>query len=236
MQDRVSPSGSPNVYLVLTIGIQLVLATAVVFFALRRDWENVFLTVAVIGLTLTPAIVQKRWRVFIPPEFQLIAAAFTFLSLFLGSASDFYYKYWWWDIVLHTSSGFLLGIIGFVALFLLNGTNRLPAGMRPFFVCVFGVMFAITLGVLWEILEFGVDELFPSVNMQSRETGVVDTMQDLIVDTIGAIVVAAMGWAYYKTGRYSFIADGVSSFVNRNPKLFGPVDGRPGGTKPGDRV
>ena len=36
---------------------------------------------------------------------------FVFLSLFLGSAMDFYYHFWWWDLVLHTASGFLLGII-----------------------------------------------------------------------------------------------------------------------------
>jgi hypothetical protein len=56
--------------------------------------------------------------------------------------------------------------------------------------------------------------------MQTGETGVHDTMNDLIVDTVGAIVVAAMGWAYMKTGRYSFIADAVRGFVRRNPRLF----------------
>ena len=45
-------------------------------------------------------------------------------------------------------------------------------------------------------------------------------MVDLIVDTIGAIVVALMGYAYLKTGRYSFIADGVRSFVRKNPRLL----------------
>jgi hypothetical protein len=56
--------------------------------------------------------------------------------------------------------------------------------------------------------------------MQSRETGVGDTMLDLIVDLLGAIVVALMGWAYFKSGRYSFIADGVQKFIRKNPRLF----------------
>jgi hypothetical protein len=121
---------------------------------------------------------------------------------------------------LHTGSGFLLGIIGFVAVFVLNQTNRIPTGMRPGFLCFFAVTFAVSLGVVWEIFEFVVDRISPATNMQSNETGVVDTMQDLIVDTIGAIIVAGMGWAYIKTGRYSFIADGVRSFIQKNPKLF----------------
>jgi hypothetical protein len=57
--------------------------------------------------------------------------------------------------------------------------------------------------------------------MQSNETGVVDTMIDLIVDVIGAVIVAAMGYAYLKTGRYSFIADSVRKFVRKNPHLVG---------------
>jgi len=32
--------------------------------------------------------------------------------------------------------------------------------------------------------------------------------------------VAAMGWAYLKTGRYSFIADGIKHFLAKNPRLF----------------
>lgn len=189
-------------------------------FVLRRDWENVFLTTIVILLTLAPAYLKRQYRVFIPPEFQLISAAFVFLSLFLGSGIDFYYEYWWWDMVLHTGSGFLLGIVGLLALFVLNRTDRIPQGMRPGFLCFFSVTFAVTLGVVWEIFEFAVDRLAPAINMQSNETGVVDTMQDLIVDTLGAIIVACMGWAYLKTGRYSFIADGVRSFIRRNPRLF----------------
>jgi hypothetical protein len=122
-------------------------------------------------------------------------------------------------MVLHTGSGFLLGIIGFIALFFLNQTERIPKDMKPTFVCFFAVTFAVFLGVLWEIFEFIVDR-FTTANMQSQETGVVDTMQDLIVELLGACVVAAMAWGYMKTGRYSFIADGVRGFVRRNPELF----------------
>ena len=76
------------------------------------------------------------------------------------------------------------------------------------------------LGVLREIVEFACDQIAPYWNMQSGETGVADTMWDLIVDTIGAIIVGLMGYAYLKTGRYSFIADGVRGFFDKNPRLF----------------
>ncbi|MEM9702096.1 MAG: hypothetical protein AAF907_06600 [Planctomycetota bacterium] len=210
----------PSGYLTLTAAIQVLLLIAIGWFALRGDWPNVALTLLVVGLTLVPALLWRRYGVLIPAEFQFASAAFVFLSLFLGSAADFYYRYWWWDVVLHTSSGFLLGLIGFLFLFLLNETDRIPVGMKPGFICFFAVTFAVTLGVLWEIVEFAVDRIWPEVNMQSNETGVVDTMQDLIVDTLGAVAVALMGYAHSKTGRFAFIADGVASFIKKNPKLF----------------
>jgi hypothetical protein len=70
------------------------------------------------------------------------------------------------------------------------------------------------------MFEYGVDLLWPHLNMMSSETGVHDTMHDLIVDTAGAAIVAAMGYAYMKSGRYSFISDTVHGFIRRNPRLF----------------
>jgi len=214
-------AGHGRLYVTITLIIQAALALGLVLFMLRRDWENVFLTITVMGLTVFPAFVLRRYRVYVPPEFQLIAAAFVFLTLFLGSARDFYYRFWWWDIVLHAGSGFLFGIIGWIVLFLLNQTDRLPRGISPAFLCFFGVTFAVFVGVLWEIFEFAVDSIWPQVNMMSNETGVADTLHDLIVDTFGAIIVAFMGWAYSRTGRYSFLVDAVRGFIQKNPRLFG---------------
>ncbi len=217
------PAGERNLYLSLTLILQIFLVIGLILFLFKRNWENAFLTATVISFSVLPAFVSRRYSIVIPPDFQLISALFVFLSLFLGSALDFYYKFWWWDLVLHTASGFLLGIVGFIVLFVLNQTDHLPKGVKPVFLCVFGVTFAVTLGVIWEIFEFAMDRFWPVLDMQSqsRGRGVVDTMKDLIVDTIGAIVVALMGYGYLKTGRYSFIADGVKSFLRKNPRLLG---------------
>lgn len=209
-----------NLPIRLTLLIQAVLAVGLGMFVWRCDWENVFLTTLVIGLTLLPNFLALHHRIIIPPDLQLVSALFVFLTLFMGSAVDFYYRYWWWDMVLHAGSGFLFGMVGFLAIFLLNQSDRMPQGLRPAFISLFAVTFAVTVGVIWEIFEYIMDLIFPALNMQTTETGVHDTMNDLIVDTIGAVVVAAMGWAYMRRGRYSFIADAVHGFVRRNPRLL----------------
>src|SRR5687767_10247836 len=84
------PPEERNLYLTITWVMQVLLVIGLVLFLLMRNWENVFLTAVVIALTLVPAFLVRRYRVIIPPEFELVAAAFIFLSLFLGSALDFY--------------------------------------------------------------------------------------------------------------------------------------------------
>lgn len=215
-----STYGANRTVIVLTLLIQAALALGLVLFILRRDWENVFLTLVVIVLNVVPAFVLRRYRIYVPPEFQLIAAAFVFLSVFLGSAENFYERYWWWDLVLHTSSGVLLGIVGWIVLFLLIQADRLPRAIGSGLLCFFGVTFAVSLGVLWEIFEYTVDSIRPDFNMMSHETGVADTMNDLIVNFAGAVLVAYLGWGYFRTGRHSFLVDAVRAFTRRNPRLF----------------
>ena len=85
-----TPAESTRLPNILTLVILVWLAIGLVVFIVRRDWENVFLTFTVIGLIVVPAFVLRRSRVYVPPEFQLIAAAFVFLSLFLGCACCFF--------------------------------------------------------------------------------------------------------------------------------------------------
>jgi hypothetical protein len=220
-----STSGGPDdpsrehIYRVLTLIIQLVLLAGVIGFVLLRDWPNALLTVLVIALTALPRLLG-RVRVNVPPEFQLVAALFVFCAIFLGTSLGFYGRFHWWDTALHTTSGCLLGLVGFIAVFLINGTDHRPEGMRVSLIAIFGFMFAVTLGVFWEIYEFVADNLVPGLNMQVVETGTTDTMIDMIVNTIGAAVVALLGYLYSRSGRESFIVDGVWKFVKRNPHLF----------------
>jgi hypothetical protein len=219
-RDRPDDPVRERVYRLLTLVIQLVLLAGVVGFVILRDLPNALLTVLVIVLTLIPRMLKRRFKVDVPPEFQLVAALFVFCAMFLGTSLGFYGRFTWWDTALHTTSGCLLGIVGFIAVFLINGTDHRPEGMRVSLIAVFGFMFAVTLGVFWEIYEFIADNLVPGLDMQVVSTGPTDTMVDMIVNLIGAAVIAVLGYVYCRTGRDSFIVDGVVKFVSRNPQLF----------------
>lgn len=178
---------------------------------------NVALTATVLTMTALPALMERQYNVQIPPEFELLAILFVFASLFLGEVRGYYLRFWWWDAVLHVGSGLLLGLTGFLLVYILNQTDRIQIFMKPGFVALFSFAFAMAAGALWEIFEFTVDNLF-GLNMQ--KSGLQDTMWDLIVDAFGALVFSVTGYLYLKRGWGSPIFRSVERFLETNPEFF----------------
>ena len=189
-----------------------------IFAVIQGRWLTATVTAGIIVVTVLPLVLGRRFAVHIPPEFEVLAVVFAYASLFLGEVHGYYVRFWWWDVVLHVGSGFLLGILGFLLVYVLNEIENVDLHMRPRFVALFAFMFAVGMGALWEIFEFGMDQLF-DLNMQ--KSGLIDTMWDLIVDAGGALVISVLGWSYLsKTGNNSFLERWIAAFVRANPRLF----------------
>lgn len=203
--------------------LQIVMAVELVLALYERQWATATFIVVIMAVTIAPVILRERLPVDIPPEFQLLAVIFVFASLFLGEVRSFYERIWWWDIALHASSGMLLGIVGFLLVYVLNEDDRIDLHMHPRFVALFAFTFAVAVGALWEIYEFAMDQLV-GTQMQkpmfNDPSGLTDTMWDLIVDSLGALVISALGWWHMKHRRRSFIEDWILKFIESNPRLF----------------
>lgn len=202
----------------ITVALQLILLAGLVLALLQGQWLNGFLLASIVALTLFPLVLRRRFDVFIPPEIEVLAVVFIFASLFLGEMHGYYTRYAWWDKLLHTGSGFLLGVLGFLLVYVLNENERVDVHMRPSFLALFAFFFAVGIGALWEIFEFAMDSFF-GLNMQ--KSGLVDTMWDLIVDTVGAAVISWLGYLYLESGEDSFLERWIESFVASNPRFFG---------------
>lgn len=163
------------------------------------DHSQDFLIIITFILTYFPSILSKKFGVYLPKRLQLIITLFIFAAQILGEIGDFYEKISWWDTMLHTISGIVLGLVGFLFVYLLNEKGNINVNLSPKFVIIFAFCFALTMGVFWEFFEFGADRLF-GYNMQKfrmpGQDGLVDTMNDLIVDAIGAIVACIGGYIY----------------------------------------
>lgn len=208
----------------LTTLLQIILLAGAIGAVWEQQWFTTVIISGIILITLLPQLLARRFDVVIPAEFQLLTIGFVFASLFLGEVHGYYTRFWWWDIVLHTSSGFLLGIIGFLLVYVLNESERIHISMRPGFVAFFAFLFAVGAGAIWEIFEFSIDSLF-GTNMQKTmlgdTTGLTDTMWDLIVDAVGALIISVLGYGYLKATRnQSFLERWISKFIKSNPRLF----------------
>ncbi len=152
-----------------------------------------------------PGLLEHRINLIIPSRMMIAYALFLYAAIYLGEFRDFYYVIPHWDNILHGFSGGMLGTLGFSLIVLLNKTDRIH--LSPIFVALFAFCFAVSMGVVWEIYEFTVDGIL-GLNMQKyalqygtplvgREA-VTDTMYDLIIDTIGAGVISAIGYVSLK--------------------------------------
>ena len=200
------------------MAVQLVLLIA------RENYPQATFVAGIMAVTIAPAVFRHRMPVEIPSEIEVVAVLFVFATLFLGEVQDYYQRYWWWDVALHGSSGLLLGMLGFMIVYVLNENRQVDLHMRPFFVALFAFVFAIAIGALWEVFEFAMDENF-GTNMQPATpgdpSGLTDTIHDLIVDTVGAAIVSLFGWRYLRRARTSYVDNWAKRFIDRNPRLFG---------------
>lgn len=217
IQDN-APRLLQSVNIRISLVLKGVIAIGAVLLFFDGNYQAVFESLIILFITFLPLLMGKHFEVNIPHEFETLAIIFIYMSLFLGEVHGYYERFWWWDLVLHAGSGFLLGIVGFLLVFVLNQDKRADMNMSPGFIAMFAFMFAMSFGALWEIFEFTMDSVF-GLNMQ--KSGLVDTMWDLIVDCIGALIVSVLGYGYMKTeGTDSFLERMIQRFIKANPELF----------------
>ncbi len=178
-------------------------------------WLVAFTAAGTLSLTFLPALIDRRLHVHLPIEFTFVTCLFLYAAFGLGEVRRFYDRFWWWDILLHSFSALVIGLIGFLLVYVFYSTHRIR--MAPIYVAVVSFGLAVTVGVIWEIFEYVMDLAF-DLNMQ--KSGLPDTMMDLAMNALGGLVAAWIGYHYVKNGD-SLIADRlVRRLVARNPRLF----------------
>jgi len=198
------------VYLIWAVlGLELVLSL------FNGHYSLAFVALVTLALSLAPVIFADRFDIQLPVHFFAGIVVFIFGTVYLGEAFGFYEKYWWWDILLHGGSAMGFGLIGFIFVFILFEGDKYAAPHWALALIAFCI--AISIGVVWEVFEFAMDQMF-GMNMQ--KSGLIDTMWDLIVDIIGAGVGAMAGFAYLKGRQIHGLPGMIGEFVAKNRRLF----------------
>lgn len=223
------------VYLILRILVIVMLVLQI----LNQNYENVFLCILTLLLLIIPSFVQVTFKIELPTTLEIIVLLFIFGAEILGEIAEFYLVFPFWDTVLHTLNGFLAAAIGFSLVDLLNRSERTVFHLSPLFTAIVAFCFSMTIGVVWEFFEFGMDQIMGfdmqkdtvvstiasvMLNGQGRnvpvkidqiqevmvngqalglggylDIGLVDTMEDLFVNFIGAAVFSVIGFFYVRS-------------------------------------
>ena len=234
------------VYLILRVLVILCMIREV----LLGNYLNAGLCVLSLVLFLVPTFFEERFKVDIPPVFEIVIMLFIFSAEILGEINNFYMRIPYWDMILHTLNGFLAAAVGYSLVYLLN-ENSEKVNLSPIFVSLVAICFSMTIGVAWEFFEFGMDQTF-KLDMQKDsytsniytvdldpdltndviavndidktvlydkdgnilaqfnsfiDIGLSDTMFDMGVNFIGAIVFGVLGYFYMKNKDRLKVAD-----------------------------
>lgn len=146
-------------------------------------------------VTLLPALVRREYDYSMDPPLVLWVTLSVFLHT-VGSLGP-YDWFGWYDSVTHTVSAVLIAGIGYVTLRTFEEHSDeidVPGEFRAVFI----VVFVLAAGVFWELLEFAsgvlATELGASQPLAVR--GVSDIVNDLVFNTLGAVLLAAFGTGY----------------------------------------
>lgn len=195
--------------------IWIALAVAALASLSTSRWSLAGVSTLALILCLAPILLASRYRIVLPLSFAISTTVFIIASLIFGEVLDAYEVVWWWDIALHGSSAIALGLIGFLFIYMLFHGDNFAAPAPALAVIAFS--FAVSVGGLWEILEYLIDQIL-GTNMQ--RSGLDDTMGDLMVNAFGAAVGALVGYGYLKGQSAGFPGRLIADFVTLNKHLF----------------
>ncbi len=193
--------------------MRTLLLGAIILSLITGQWLGFITAALAYVFSFIPNLLERHYRVNFPIEFELIAVIFIFASIFLGFFLGYYDRIWWWDDLLHTSSGVVLGFGSFLFLYTLHYQKKLMS--TPFIIAFLSFCFALALGAVWEILEFMVDGIWSTDAQRSLD----DTMWDLIVASLGALVIVVPGYYYLKHNTPSLLSRFLKNYIVANPHL-----------------
>lgn len=187
----------------LARGLQLVLL-AMVGYGLVAGRIGVAVNGAVaLVVTLVPAVLRREYGYSMDAGLVLwitVAAV-----LHSGGIIGLYKQYSWYDEVTHSVSAAFVAGTGYALLRAVEIHSEevdVPDAFRPVFV----IVFVLAFGVVWEVLEFGIEQVAHALGIKPPLVvyGISDIVYDLVFNAVGAVVVAAWGMDYF-TGLAGFV-------------------------------
>lgn len=208
------------VYIILRMLVILMLC----FKMINNDYESVLMCLLTLILLLVPSFAQVTFKIELPTMLEILILCFIFSAQILGEICNFYEIIPFWDTILHTINGFLAAAIGFSLINILNNSEKKYFYLSPIFVIIVSFCFSMTIGVLWEFFEFGMDYFF-DMNTQKNTLlqavnigGVANNSVSVTKDISSVIINYGQGESvvlpgYVDIGLYDTMSDLIVNFI-----------------------
>lgn len=111
-----------------------------------------------------------------------------------GYALDLYARFWWFDRILHACT--IFAVTFWLALFVCRRVLRGGRGHDALLVAVIASV-GLAIGALWEVAEWGFDRIAPGDVIKGK----FDTVIDIIMDTLGAVLAGVASLSFLRPER-----------------------------------
>ena len=147
-----------------------------------------------------PKIIRKIFKIKITDTMEFTYVIFVILAQFLGSVVNLYNMTSWYDLFTHFLSGVLTT---FLALVIMNWLGVYKEKNKWFNV-LFMICFTFMVASIWEFTEYISDVIMKTDVQHVLDTGVSDTMEDMLIAFLGSIIVAV-----------SYVFDNKKGFIKK---------------------
>ena len=181
--------------------------------------NHIFQCAAAIIIFNVPPLIARKFRCYIPNFITITLYVFTFAHFVLGEIFRAYDHIFLYDKILHMTGGVIFALLSFSVVWLMNHSSDGHVKLSPFFIVLFTFCFALAVEYVWELIEFAADRLF-GANMQRWQDSIIqgaqivvdgevvegtahnipygnglrDSMEDMIVNVVGCLVVCVFAY------------------------------------------
>ena len=101
----------------------------------KQELDNIIHVSLALLLTFLPSFIQHNYKIYLPVELEFIVTVFIYASLVLGEIHEYYTRYWWWDLILHSTAGVTFGLLGFFIMYILHRERKIATS--PILIALF---------------------------------------------------------------------------------------------------
>ena len=181
-QEKLRLQKKSKLTLIVYAVIRLIVVGVLVRSAFNGQIESVYTCLLTLVLLLLPSILERKLGVRLPAGLEITVVVFIFAAEILGEIACFYVTVPFWDKALHTTSGFIYAAVGYSMADVLNRHKKVSFELSPLFLALVAFCFSMTIGALWEIFEFSVDNLF---HKDMQKDTVISSISSVLLDPTG---------------------------------------------------